>query len=218
VTARSQTIVAAVGVALVLLLVFFLLIRPRRAELGRVRNEVQSERDRTQQLEAELARLEALRDDAPRLQARLDEMRALVPERNDVSVFISQVQTAAVQAGVGFVQITPELPKPPPEGAQLAEVRTTIGARGGYFAIQDFIRRLYDLERAVRIDGLTMTGTEDDQEAAEQGRITATFTARVFFELPEAAAPAAAPTPGTTTTTTTTTTAPAPAPAPVPAS
>jgi Tfp pilus assembly protein PilO len=211
-TGRTQTIAAAVGVLLVLLAVYLLLIGPRRSELSEVRDEVRAEQDRTQELEAELARLEALRDDAPRLQAALDELRTLVPDGNEVDAFVLQVQTAADRAGVGFVQITPELPKPPPEGAPLAEIRATIGAQGGYFAVQDFIRRLYDLERAVRIDGFTMTGTEDDQEAAENGRIVATFTARVFFELPEGgAAPA---TTGTTASTTTTPTAPAPTPAP----
>jgi Tfp pilus assembly protein PilO len=146
-----------------------------------------------------VARLEALRDDAPRLQAALDEMRALVPKTNEVPSFIFAVQEAADQAGVGFLQITPELPKPPPEGAELAEVRATIGAEGGYFAVQDFIRRLYDLDRAVRIDGVTMTGIEDE-ESADDASVSVQLVARIFFDLPEGASAA---TTGTTTTTTT---------------
>jgi Tfp pilus assembly protein PilO len=200
---RSQTIIAGVGVAVVLVVVFFLLIRPRQNALGDVRDEVAAERDRSQQLEAELERLRALQDNAPQLQAELDRMREFVPGHNDVPNFIFQVQEAANHAGVGFVQITPELPKPPPEGAALAEIRSTIGAKGGYFAVQDFIRRLYDLDRAVRIDNLTMTGVEDDAQAAEEGRVELQLTARIFFELPTGAA---APAPETT--------APAPVPAP----
>jgi type IV pilus assembly protein PilO len=199
VSGRSQTILAGVCAGVVMLAFFFLFIKPRRAELGRVRADVAEERNRTQQLQTELARLEALRDDAPRLQAALDEMRALVPKTNEVPSFIFAVQEAADQAGVGFLQITPELPKPPPEGAELAEVRATIGAEGGYFAVQDFIRRLYDLDRAVRIDGVTMTGIEDE-ESAEDASVSVQLVARIFFELPEGASAATA---GTTTTTTT---------------
>jgi Tfp pilus assembly protein PilO len=210
---RSQTIAAGAAVVVVLLAFYFLAIRSRQGELGKARQEVQQERDRTQQLEAELARREALRDDAPRLQAALDEARQLVPDSNEVANFIFQVQDAADQAGVGFLQITPELPKPPPEGAELAEVRSTIGAQGGYFAVQDFIRRLYDLDRAVRIDNLTMTGVESDEDAAQDGRVQVDMTARIFFDLP---AGAAAATPGATTTTPPTTTPTAPAPAPPP--
>jgi Tfp pilus assembly protein PilO len=201
VSSRTQTIVASVCVALVILAFSLIFIRGRRNELGVVRADIQAEQDRTQQLQTELARLEALRDNEPQLRARLEELRQFVPERDDVANFIFQVQNAADAAGVGFVQITPELPKPPPEGAPLGEVRATIGAKGGYFAVQDFIRRLYDLDRAVRIDGLTLTGTEDEQ-AAEEGRIDVQLTSRIFFEPPAGAAATADPaTAGTTTTT-----------------
>jgi Tfp pilus assembly protein PilO len=202
VSARSQMIAAVAAVVVVLLAFYYFAIRSRQNELGLVRQDTQQERDLTQQLETELARREALQEDAPRLQAALDEMREFVPGDNQVANFIFQIQNAADQAGVGFLQITPELPKPPPEGARLAEVRTTIGAQGGYFAVQDFVRRLYDLDRAVRIDNLTMTGVEDDKEAADEGRVQLTLIARIFFGLPEGGA-----------TTSSGTTEPAPAPA-----
>ena len=191
---RSVALVCSV---LLLMVFFFLFVKPRRAELGRVHEDVVQEQDRTQQLRTELARLEDLRDNAPRLQAALNRLMQLVPDSDQVPDFIFNVQNAAEQAGVGFVQITPELPKEPPEGAPLAEVRTTIGAKGGYFAVQDFVRRLYDLDRAVRIDNVTMTGTEDDQEAATNGRISVQLLARVFFDLPEGAATSSAATTGT---------------------
>jgi type IV pilus assembly protein PilO len=190
VSGRTQTIVAAACAVVVLLAFFFLFIRPRRAELARVRNNIEEQTNRTQALQAELDRLESLRDNAPKLQAELQEMHEQVPEENDVSSFIFSAQSAANQAGVGFVQITPELPKQPPEGGELAEVRTTIGAKGGYFAVQDFIRRMYDFERAVRIDSVTVTGVEDEEQAAEEGRTDVQMVARIFFEPPAGAAPA----------------------------
>ena len=205
-TARNQSILAALGVALVLALLFMFFIKPRQGELGRVRDEISQEEQRSHQLRAELARLQALQEQAPELQAALDRFSELVPEHNEVADFIFQVQTAANQAGVHLEQITPELPKQPPEGAPLAEVRTTVGAQGGYFAVQDFVRRLYDLDRAARIDSVTMTGVEDEKEVREKGRIDVLLATRVFFELPEGAASGAS----TSTTTAPTTTTPAP--------
>jgi Tfp pilus assembly protein PilO len=148
----------------------------------------------------------------------------LVPSQNAVASFISEVQDAADRAGVTFVTITPELPKTPPEGAQVAEVRTTIDANGDYFALQDFMRRLYSLKRAVRLDSITMTGqqagattgtaatgttsaTTVTTTSGGQGEITLEAIARIFFQLPEGASAAAgAPAPAA---------ASAPAPAPV---
>ena len=189
--------IIAIAVGVVVLLLFYAFaIRPRKGELNDVRAQVAAENDKTTQLQAQLTQLQALQDDAPQLEAKLAKIRELVPQDNEVPNFIFQVQEAANAAGVSFVEITPELPKNPPESQALAEVRATIGAQGGYFAVQDFIRRLYDLDRAVRIDGLQM-----NQLSPDSGTVNFTANARIFFELPSGVGTGAAtaPAPGTTT-------------------
>lgn len=183
---RTRLILSVLAVLVVLALFFFFFIKPRQNELATVRDNIESERARTVQLQAELQRLQDLQANAPELEAELAKIRGFVPKDDEVPNFIFLVQDAANAAGVDFVSITPELPKPPPEGAALAEIRAQIGAGGGYFAIQDFIRRLHGLDRAVRIDNLSLTGSEDQ----ETGEITITLdsTARIFFEAPAAAA------------------------------
>lgn len=185
-TPRTRLILSVLAVLVVLLAFFFFFIRPRQQELDRVRVDIETEEARTLQLEAELQRLQDLQANAPKLEAELARIRGFVPQDDEVPNFIFLVQDAANAAGVDFVSITPELPKPPPEGAALAEIRSEIGAGGGYFAIQDFIRRLHALDRAVRIDNITLTGSED--ATTGEVTITMTSTARVFFELPEGAA------------------------------
>jgi Tfp pilus assembly protein PilO len=204
-TGRTKLILSVAGVVVVLLATFFLAVKPRQEELGRVRDEVATEEDRTQALEAELAHRRQLQENAPELEAQLAKYRELVPEDDQVANFIFQVQEAANQAGVGFIEITPDLPAPPAEGAPVAQVKAVIGARGGYFAVQDFFRRLYGLDRAVRIDEVTMSAEEDT--ATQETLVELGATARIFFELPEGASAA------TTTDTTTETTTPAPEPA-----
>jgi Tfp pilus assembly protein PilO len=182
-------ILAVAGVGVVLVAFFFLFIRPRQGELGRVRAEVEQEEARTVSLRSELRRLEALQENAPELEAELARFRELVPSSHEVANFIFLVQDAADAAGVDFVQITPELPGPPPEGAPVAEVRATIGAGGGYFSVQDFMRRLYDLDRALRIDNLNMVSEESETGETD---LTATAISRIFFEPPGGIAGAAA--------------------------
>ena len=213
-TGRSRFILVIVAVVAMVALMYYFAIRPRQSELGEVRADVATEENRTQELQSELSRLQGLQENAPELEAELSKFRELIPEDDQVANFIFQVQEAANQAGVGFVEITPELPKPPPEGAQVAEVRSLIGAKGGYFAVQDFFRRLYDLDRALRVDNVTMAAQEEEtsvETTSTETLIDLDTTARIFFELPPGGAAG-----GTTTTTTTTTPAPAPSTSPAP--
>jgi Tfp pilus assembly protein PilO len=185
--ARTRIILSVLGVIVVLVGFFFLAIRPRQDELGRVEDEIESEESRTLQLQSELARLQDLQANAPELEAELATIRGFVPRDDEVPNFIFLVQDAANAAGVDFVSITPDLPKPPPEGAALAEIRSTIGAGGGYFAVQDFLRRLHALDRAVRVDNISLTGAPDTETGTTS--VTLSATVRIFFEVP--AAPAA---------------------------
>ena len=196
-------IIAIVAGVVVCLLFYVLAIRPRQSELSSVRGQVADEEAKTGTLQSQLAQLEDLQRQAPKLEADLAEIRELVPEDDEVANFIFQVQESANAAGVDFVEITPELPRKPPETATLAQVRATLGAQGGYFAVQDFIRRLYDLDRALRIDGLSMA-----QISSASADVTFTGTARIFYELPEGTVPIDTGTTGTTGT------VPPPAPAP----
>jgi Tfp pilus assembly protein PilO len=200
-------ILAAVAAFVVCVLFFVLFIRPKQSELSRVNDEIATAQNENQSLSLELDRLKQLQENAPELNATLEQIRGFVPKEAEVPNFIFQVQEAANLADVGFVQITPELPDAPPEGAPLAEIRVIINAQGGYFSIQDFVRRLYSLDRALRIDTVEM-GTEISTETQgaggtttsgtaglEEGELDLSITARIFFELPEGGA---APAPGTT--------------------
>ena len=94
----------------------------------------------------------------------------------------------------------------------------TIGASGGYFAVQDFMRRLYELDRALRIDTITVAAGSEGGAAPEAGTegatdtLTVQMTARIFFEFPAGTAPGAGA--GTSTVPPPTQTTPAPAASP----
>ena len=197
---RAQIILTSIAVLIVWLLTFFLLVNPQRSDLSEVNAQIEAERARTGELQIELSRLQDLQANAPQLEAELEEIRGFVPLRPELSNFIFQVDDAAKAAGLDFIQITPELPRTPPEGAALAQVRATIGATGGYFALQDFLRRLYSLDRALRTDTMSIAVASLEPFGT---RLTMTIAARVFYELPEppvAVAPIGGATPTPTPT------------------
>jgi Tfp pilus assembly protein PilO len=178
---RTRLIVVGAGLVLLALLMYVFLIRPRQADLADTQTQIATEENTTQALQLELARLQALEENAPELNAQLKKVRGLVPRKASVERFIRQIQRVADEAGVEFVDIGPEVAKPPPEGAAVAEVRMTVGVGGDFFSVQDFVRRFYDLERAVRIDILGLAASED---IIGERTLTLTATARIFFELP----------------------------------
>lgn len=188
---RSRLMITIAIALVVVLFFYFFFIRSRQAELSEVRTQVETEEAQTIQLRATLTRLRALQERAPELEAELAEIRELVPQKNQVPNFIFASQEAANEAGVSLTILTPELPKTPLEGAQLAEIRLQMGARGGYFAIQDFMRRLIALDRALRIDIVSMTASPGD--VATDTLVSLDITARIFFELPVAEAPTTVP-------------------------
>jgi len=186
---HKQVILGSVAIVLVMAMMFFFLVGPRRSQLKDTESQVVAAESQTVVLETELARLESLQKRAPQLQAALDDISDLVPQENRVSSFVFQVQQEANRSGLDFISITPQLPKTPPEGAPLAEVKIDIGAKGSFFTIQDFIRRLTELNRAVRVDGFTMATIDE----AGEDRVELTASARIFFEQPAGTAAPTAP-------------------------
>jgi Tfp pilus assembly protein PilO len=198
--ARTRLIIVGVAAVLVSLIFYMFFIKSRQSELSDVRAKVESAESKTAQLQIELQQLQQLQENAPELEAELQRIRQFVPTDHEVPNFIFQVQEAADESGVDFVQISPELPKTPaedPSGTTLAQVRVIIGANGGYFAVQDFMRRLYELDRALRIDTMTVATAAAGEGgatagAAAQDTLTVQLTARIFFELPAGTAPGGA--------------------------
>ena len=203
---RVRVVAAGIAGLLVCALFFMLFIRPRQSDITKIESDISAAQAQSQQLQLDLERLQALKENAPQLNATLEEIRGFVPKEDELTNFMLQVQDAANTAGVDFSKITPELPKPPAQPAPLAEIRITMTATGGFFSLQDFIRRLYALDRALRIDTLTLaaegtggTGeasTGTDTSGTDAGDLNLTIAARIFFELPEGAA---APPPATDT-------------------
>ncbi|MFN2525558.1 MAG: type 4a pilus biogenesis protein PilO [Actinomycetota bacterium] len=194
---RGRIVLVALVMMVLSALFYVFFIRARQAELAEVRADIDAAEQQTVQLQAELARLQELQANAPELEALLATFRQLVPPRNEVPNYIFLIQDIANRSGVRFLSITPQLPKAPLEGAALADITMAITGDGGYFALQDFLRRLEDLDRASRIDNIALVGQTEEGGATEVGL---SITVRIFFDLPEVpaavgAVPGAEPTP-----------------------
>jgi Tfp pilus assembly protein PilO len=135
--------VAAVALLIVALVAYFLLVRPKRAEAGRLTEEIA-------QLDTELqaARQAAKPDEtAQKIKvADIFELAKAMPDRPDMPGIILELNSLAESVAIEFVSIAPE-PVVAGNGYRILPVRFVF--EGDYFALTDFLFRVRNL---VRVD------------------------------------------------------------------
>ena len=200
--------VAAIAVMiLVAVAAYFVLIRPKRAEAGRLAEKIEL-------LEAEVntARMAAEPDRSNEKinVADLFELTKAMPERPDMPGIILELDSIAEAVGIEFVQISPELAAAR-EGYRILPIRFVF--EGNYLELNDFLfrvrnlvsvrnGRLYASGRFFTLDFLRMV-----EGSAGFPEIEAELLLSAYVYDPDSHASGAAPAPTGTTTTTTTTTA-----------
>jgi Tfp pilus assembly protein PilO len=209
---RRALLIGGAAALVVLLAWYFLLWGPRNDDISEARDRKDAAELQAQQLQSEIARLQAAQRDEPLRRAQLETLRAAIPDDPNLAQFILDTNDAATKAGIDFISIAPTppaaaapaatttttAPGTPPGGNPTpgagatppAEIRVALQVQGGYFQVLDFVNRLTDLPRLVVIDALTVS-------ADAGGRLSVALQTRMFTrELPAGFG-------GTTTTTTT---------------
>lgn len=226
--------IGALGAVLVLVLWYMLLWSPANGDVQDAKDRREAAEEQADRLRTEIQRLRAAQQNEPAQRARLETLRAGIPDDANLAQFILDTNDAAVRAGIEFISVAPSPPAAAaapvaaaaatattttvPGGTATggaasapAEIRISLQIQGGYFQVLDFLNRLDQMPRIVVTDNLSVT-------ADATGRLSATLAARMFTRaIPPGFAPAGAATGaagagGTTTTTaaggaTTTTTA-----------
>ena len=140
---RRRELVIVVAVALLVsTAVFFLLLRPKSAEISAARAERQRAVDEAQTLRTEIKALEDVRANAAALRKRAEAARNLFPGGPDLPDLVDGVQKVADQSGVELVSLQPSPPAASTANPLLAEIGAVVVVRGGYFQIEDFLARL----------------------------------------------------------------------------
>jgi type IV pilus assembly protein PilO len=218
---KRNTIIAIVAGALAVILIwFFAFYKPTSDDVSKKNDEVAAAERQQQDLEATLARLQALDKERPQQQATLDKLNAAIPATPDLAEFIFEANTAAAESGVDWLSIAPTPPAANPAGGPSVIV-LNIQVQGGFFQVLDYLNRLENLKRLVVTDTVNLSagGTDTSGSAGSttnttlststsaSGAPTLSVTLGGKMYTSATVAPAA---PGSTTT-------PTPAPAPTPA-
>jgi len=144
---RQQLVVIAV-VAIFIILVFSLLIRPKISQLNQISASQEEEEQRFKALNTTLVRLKDIKKRAQKIKAEVERMGKLIPETPEVPSLILEIQDIANQADMEFQKIKPS---PLVEKGEYAELPLEITVDGYFYDLVDFLYRMEKLSRAIKI-------------------------------------------------------------------
>ncbi len=156
---RSRWLLVLIAVIGIVALWWVFLITPRRADVSDLRVQRQSAIDRQASLRAERAALLDIQENELTYITAAAALERLIPPTPDLATFIDDVTLLAATTGVELTSMAPS----PPAGQPLQEfqeISVAIDIQGQFFEILGFLYGLADMERLVRVDGLSLAPVE----------------------------------------------------------
>lgn len=184
---RTQKIIF--GVILLAILVgggYFLLLSPKMAEVGGLRQQRAAKQADLLQSKAVAASLARFKQEAQALRAKLEAAKERLPSEKEIPALYRQVSDLAFQSGLSVSLFQPK---------DLAmrdiyqEVPISISAEAGYHQLGSFFDRLSQLPRIVTLTNLKLSGIARPTGTVRADLILATYVFR-----PEGAPPPPPPT------------------------
>ena len=204
-SSRNVILLGALGLVLLVVAFYFLLLGPLLESLDQ-QAAARDERQATlAELQAEVARLEEVRQNSPELQRQLLELNKRIPTQPEVETLVVQIEDIAEAAGVTQTQIVRGDPVPPEGGGDFTVQPITMSFEGTYEELLEFLRLADDLVRLMAVNNVAYEVAEEGTTAAPdvEQNLTVEIDAEVYYQptdVPEGTAPAAPVPPETTTT------------------
>ena len=203
-SSRNGILLGALGLVLLVVAFYFLLLGPLLESLDQ-QADARDERQATlAELQAEVARLEEVRQNSPELQRQLLELNKRIPTQPEVETLVVQIEDIAEAAGVTQTQIVRGDPVPPEGGGDFTVQPITMSFEGTYEELLEFLRLADDLVRLMAVNNVAYEVAEEGTTAAPdvEQNLTVEIDAEVYYQptdVPEGTAPAAPVPPETTT-------------------
>ena len=196
---RRLGVLTLLGVLVVTALWWMFLISPRNASIGDLHDQLSAAVDTESRLRVQIVQLQEIRDREVEYQAALGKLNALIPDRPLLDEAIEQIYTLAGETGVDLQTLSPSVPAPAGEGSELREIDISAQVEGEFFELLGFLFGLSDMERLVRVDGISLSSTQDESGTTF---LSASIDLRLFTTAD--LLPTIEPAPSSDTTTTTT--------------
>jgi Tfp pilus assembly protein PilO len=138
------------------------LVSPRNGRIVELGDELVVAQDTEQRLRVQIRQLEEIRDREVEYLAALGQLESLIPERPLLDEFIEAIFALTTESGVELQTLSPSLPAPAGDETDLREIAITAQIEGEFFEILGFLFGLNEMDRLVRVDGISATSTVDE--------------------------------------------------------
>lgn len=195
---RRVPVFVALGVLMITVMWWVFLIAPRNATINDLEDQRFVAVDGEQRLRTQIRQLQDIRDREVEYLAAVGRLDALIPDRPRLEEFIEQIYELANDTGVDLQSLSPSVPAAATEGSELREIAVSVQLEGEFFEILGFLFGLSDMDRLVRVDGVSLSsGT-----AADGSTVLATSIEMRLFTLADLLPVDLGSLDGSTTTTT----------------
>ncbi len=194
-------ILIVVAGLVVSVLSYFVLIKPKVADIKSVNDTIEEAQRRERTLRNSLRQLQEADRNKAATQAKLAKLELALPQTPDLPTFIRQVQAASNAAGIDLRSIAPAPPVSIEGATGIDQISVTLQVAGGFFRMQDFLARLEDLQRVVEVRSVSMAPATDP--VTGEFTLQGTVTLVMYIVQPGARATAVRPTTPTTAPTAT---------------
>ncbi|MEX1207272.1 MAG: type 4a pilus biogenesis protein PilO [Acidimicrobiia bacterium] len=138
------------------------LVSPRNSRIAELGDELVVAQDTEQRLRVQVRQLEEIRDREVEYLAALGQLEALIPERPLLDEFIEAIFALTNDTGVELQTLSPSLPAVAGDDTDLREIAISAQIEGEFFEILGFLFGLNEMDRLVRVDGISASSSVDE--------------------------------------------------------
>jgi type IV pilus assembly protein PilO len=154
----------------------YFIFLPQKADVDDMQAQVTNLNSQISIDQVKARKLEALIRENSELQQKLDDLRAQLPDEQEVSDLLRQVSDQGVQSGLDFKLWKPGPRKANPSGLYV-EIPVSVEVAGGYHSVALFMDRVSKFSRIVNVSELKMQG---GKSKGDKVSIQTTFVATTF--------------------------------------
>jgi type IV pilus assembly protein PilO len=150
-----RVIIVLLPAVLVVVLVVFLAIMPKKEEIDKLTQEIQKQEKELAKSQSMAARLEELKIENEKLKQKLKELEEQLPEEYEISSLLKQVSDLGIEAGLEILTWKPAAKRMHPSKV-VYEVPVSVSLRGSYHDLGAFFSSLTRLQRIVNITNISL--------------------------------------------------------------
>jgi Tfp pilus assembly protein PilO len=140
---RQVALIAGLAAMLVVVAFYMFGWRTQSERIAEIEEQIAAVEQEQTVLQQRIVRLQDVRARAPEFEAQIVVAESIVPRELALPSALRQLQTAADDAAIELISITPGRPTTVGEGG-LAPVPVAVQVTGSYFQVIDFLRRIED--------------------------------------------------------------------------